>query len=199
VAAGRGQQGTDGLASREFRTRSKAFYVGSIPQSAITFADSAQLELCFWGTLDEGWGKKKCKLPPTPESSHPTSLLAPSIQCGPPSRGSLNKVSSWAASIAVRVNPSRAPGHRVHSCLLCPKNNYSVLLSLLSGCFWSLLTGVTLGSKHIDSSLRPLHLIPRIGVGQQGGRKDLFAFHPGSWWIQSLATRGRPDVDKAKC
>jgi len=71
VAAGRGQQGTDGLASREFRTRSKAFYVGSIPQSAITFADSAQLELCFWGTLDEGWGKKKCKLPPLPNPHSP--------------------------------------------------------------------------------------------------------------------------------
>lgn len=66
VAAGRGQQG-DALASREFRTRTKAFYVGSIPQFAISFAGSAQLELCFWRTLDRGWGKKKCQLPPPPD------------------------------------------------------------------------------------------------------------------------------------
>lgn len=69
----------------------------------------------------------------------------------------------------------------------------------LRGCFWSLLTGVTLGSKHRDSLLMTLHFIPKVGVGQQGGGKDLFAFHLGSWWIQSLATRWRLDIDKAKC
>lgn len=43
------------------------------------------------------------------------------------------------------------------------------------------------------------HFIPKLGAGQQGGLKDLFAFHLGSWWIQSLATRWRLDIDKAKC
>lgn len=146
------------------------------------------------------WTISKAMASPHSETWHPTSLLAPMVQCRPPSRGSLNKVSSWTAGIAVTVNPSRAPGHRVHVYLLCPQESLCASVCMtLSGCFWRLLTGVTLGSKHIDSSLMTLHFIPKVGVGQPGGWKDLFAFHLGSWWIQSLATRWPRDVDKAKC
>lgn len=63
-------------------------------------------------------------------------------------------------------------------------------LILLGGVHWTLT---------IESSLMTLHPIPQVGVGRQGGRKDLFAFHLGSWWMQSLATRWQLDVDKAKC
>lgn len=57
----------------------------------------------------------------------------------------------------------------------------------------------SLGSKYHRQFTHALHVIPKLGVGQQSGGKDLFAFHLGSWWIQSLATRWRLDVDKAKC
>lgn len=68
----------------------------------------------------------------------------------------------------------------------------------LGGCL-ILLSSVHRALNSIDSSLVTLHFIPKLGVGQPSGRKDLFAFHLGSWWIQSLATRWRLDVDKAKC
>lgn len=48
--------------------------------------------------------------PLSPQSSYISSSPVPKVPCGPPSRGSLNKVGSWAASIAVTANPS---GHRV--------------------------------------------------------------------------------------
>lgn len=69
----------------------------------------------------------------------------------------------------------------------------------LRGCFLILLSSVHWALNITDSSLSTLHFIPNVGVGQQGGGKDLLAFHLGSWWIQSLATRWRLDVDKAKC
>lgn len=69
------------------------------------------------------WTLSKVMASPHSESWHPTSLLVPMVQDGPPCRGSLNKVSSWAAGIASTVNPSRAPGHTVHFYLLCPQES----------------------------------------------------------------------------
>lgn len=66
-------------------------------------------------------------------------------------------------------------------------------------CFLPLLSGVHWALNITDSLLTTLRFSPKAGVGQQGGGKDLLAFHLGSWWIQSLATRWRLDVDKAKC
>lgn len=76
------------------------------------------------------FGRPHERLWPAPtQNPDPTPLLVPRVQCRPPGRGSLNKVSSWAASIAVTVNPPRAPGHRVHFYLLAHRRA-SALLSL---------------------------------------------------------------------
>lgn len=110
---------------------------------------------------------------------------------GPPSRGSL-KVSSWAASIAVTVNPSQAPGPGatpVSTAAGRLESHFSVGLRAQREAVWG-LTGATLGSKHTHSSLVSL---------LDGRRWEDSAFRLGSWWTQSLAPRrqGR-DVDKAK-
>ena len=143
--------------------------------------------------------------PPAPPPQSPDTqplCLSRGYRAGHPAEVRLTRSAAGMPVLQLQQTPPGHPdtgstpvsfAHRITSVLL------GLCQSLLSGCFCSLLTGVTLGSKHIDSSLRPLHRIPKVGVAQQGGRKDLFAFHLGSWWVQSLATRGRPDVDKAKC
>lgn len=78
---------------------------------------------------------------PHPQNPHTQPLCSPPrVQCGPPTRGSCNKASSWAASIAVRVTPSPAPAHRVHSRLLCPQDNYCASQSVQESTKCLLLT-----------------------------------------------------------
>lgn len=63
MAGGRDQQSRNELARWEFRSRTKAFYVGIIPQSAVRFATPAQFQHRFGGTLDKGFGKKERRTP----------------------------------------------------------------------------------------------------------------------------------------